>query len=236
MQAWLDDQQEERSKHEQQLVDAACGCWGRALQSVTADASAQPPSPQQVSTSMVVPCYGSGSCSGLGLPGHSCRQGFCVPDTTLPLKETATDIATDAAKRGLESLLKDIDPELLALQESVAFKVLGPLATFFNATPLTDWGAAYRQSTLRVQQQLNQMRTDLLQYQRNGSAANVWTDRDALQKELDGMNAVVAGMVGERGLGPDACYNVIQYENSALNASFALMFAAMPPRPQVGHP
>lgn len=230
MSAWADDQQKTRLKREQQLVDATCGCWKNTLRPVQDD-NPSGLSPQQISNSMVVPC--SGTCPGL--PGHVCRQGFCVPDTQARLKDLVTDKAADKYKEGIENLIKDIDPELLALTESVAFKVLGGSASaFLTSTPVADWGASYKSSIIRVQQKLSQMRVDLTQYKQNGYAANVWKDRDDLQTELDNMNTLAAGLITERGLGADACYSVIDYQNSALNASFGLMFSKMPPRPQVG--
>jgi hypothetical protein len=103
---------------------------------------------------------------------------------------------------------------------------------------VNNWDGAYQSSVGRVQSDLDQMRTDFADYRRNGHAANVWADRDNVQKELDALNGLVAGITDERALGPSACYDVIKLQNSALNASFALMFAQMSPRPQVGarHP
>lgn len=230
MSAWLDAQQEVRHAREQQMVNAACGCWESTINPVQDTNQDSQAPPQSLSNSMVVPC--SGSCGGL--PGYVCRQGFCVPDTLAPLKGKATDAGIEGYKKGIETLMTQIDPELMALTETAGFRVLGATAAFLNPTPAADWGASYKASAVRVQQKLNRMRADLSDYRRTGYTANVWADRDDLQRELDSLNSIAAGLITERGLGADACYNVLSLQNSSLNASFALMFSKLPPRPQVG--
>lgn len=230
MSTWFDQQQEVRHAREQQLIDAACGCWENTIRSVQDSAQVSETSAESVSNSMVVPC--SNSCQGL--PGYVCRQGFCVPDTLAPLKGKAAEQGTDLYKKLTELLMRDIDPELMALADSVGFRVLGVAATFLDSTPTVDWRTSYKASVVRVQQKLDRMRADMSEYRRTGYTANVWADRDDLQKELDNVNSIAAGMITERGLGADACYSVINLQNSSLNASFAILFSKMPPRPQVG--
>jgi hypothetical protein len=197
----------------------------------------------------VVPCSDTRECQ-VSEPGSVCTarnlcelpnafqrnvklSGELAANTTVGVTE---NIATEVAKRELLSALpSEIAGLITEITQKFAFRTgAAVVGGIFQAqqteTLVPSYKAALVQmsnglSSLRLQySQLNQLNSGKgprAPYSRNELLAAIAQNKQQLRMDMNNANSFLAGIQQQRELRPGACYNVLEYQNSATMADAA---------------
>jgi hypothetical protein len=243
---WRQDNAKKYREREDVLIASTCDCWvAEARDDISRMPQDSAPSQAGTPSSYVVPC--SGTCD---LPGMDCRQGICQPQTTFSgavkdIREKGQEVAVgQALGYAMKPLIDAVEHALTKVVSATTSKVLvGVVEGLLESRPVSVWTDTYERDVRDLNAHMSQLRGLIATHDRLARAQNAATQqwltaneirsvREETRTILDNMNVAFGGIKGERTLGRNACYGILEYQNSLLNvAAVRLLNAPLPAPP-----
>ena len=213
----------------------ACSCKMAELKASDAPPSAPrhavtKRTPADVYEYPAVPCSNN-MCS---IPGTSCREGLCVPDTPLQHAESqASDrvrdyVAGEVTDKLEKKVIGALSETLLKMAENETLAMAGGV---LQATDISPDRALYDEELRSVMQDTKNLRRLYQEYIdcQNGAPARapqqIQTDIDQVKREfsehIEQLNLAYNAVVRQHDLRSSECYQVFEYQLQRINQTYA---------------